>query len=222
MAKFSTVSRETLGTTVYNEIRNAILDGDFGPGDMVKIRQIAEQMGVSNTPVRDALLQLVMERVLVMPSSREISVPLISRQDFKEIRILRKMLEGLAAQEAANCATGADIKHLEEINDKIKKAFERNKPRQALSHNRAFHVHLYSIAGMNVLVDILDRLWLRMSPLISKWSERADVQEFTEHHNTVIEALKNKDGEAAARAIGEDIMYGGEKIENLIIEEAWG
>ncbi|MCB1716504.1 MAG: GntR family transcriptional regulator, partial [Candidatus Competibacteraceae bacterium] len=79
MAKFGAVVRETLGTAVYNEIRNAILDGDFFPGDTVKIKQIAEEMGVSATPVRDALLQLVMERVLVMPSSREIRVPQISR-----------------------------------------------------------------------------------------------------------------------------------------------
>ena len=221
MVKFSAVSRETLGTTVYNEIRNAILNGDFGPGEFVRIRHIAEQMGVSNTPVRDALLQLVMERVLIMPNSREIRVPLISRKDFDEIRILRTMLEGLTAEQAAKCTNDTDINRLEEINEKIRKAFDRNKPKQALSHNRAFHAYLYSIADMNVTIDILDRLWLRMAPLIAAWSETADIHDFSGHHVTVIDALKNKDGKTASKAISEDIMDGGKKIEALFTRYGW-
>ena len=221
MAKFGAVVRETLGTAVYNEIRNAILDGDFFPGDTVKIKQIAEEMGVSATPVRDALLQLVMERVLVMPSSREIRVPQMSRKEFQEIRTLRIMLEGYAAEEAAKCVTQTDIKELEDINAKIDKAFERGKPKLALSQNRAFHACLYSIAGMSILEDVLDRLWLRMAPLIASWAEAADVHDFTHFHLSVMDALKRGDGEAARKAIAEDILTGGEKIETINLQGAW-
>lgn len=221
MANFKRVSRETLGTTVYNEIRDAILNGDFFPGDPVRIRQIAEQMGVSGTPVRDALLQLVMERVLVMPSAREIRVPLISRKEFDEIRTLRTMLEGHAAKVAADKATAMDIKRLEDLNGSIIKAFERGKPKQGLSYNRAFHAYLYGIAGMTVLDDVLDRLWLRMAPLIARWSYSADVEDFTGHHREVIEALRVSDGAATCKAISDDIVSGGEKIAAVFEGGAW-
>ena len=221
MAKFSAVPRETLGATVYNEIRNAILDGDFHPGDSVKIRQIAEQMMVSATPVRDALLQLVMERALIMPSSREIRVPDITNKEFHEIRSLRVMLEGRAAEAAARVATPEDIKKLEEINAGIEKAFERKKPKQALAHNRAFHAYLYGIADMTVLMDVLDRLWLRMAPVIASWSEQADAYDFAGRHVIVIDALKRKDGAAARQAISEDIFEGGRKMEQMNSNASW-
>ena len=218
MAKFSTVPHETLRATVYNEVKNAILNGDFYPGDTVKIRQIAEQMGVSATPVRDALLHLVMERVLIMPNSREIRVADISDEEFHEIRSLRIMLEGEAAEAAATVATPQNIKKLEDINAKIEKAFERKKPKQALTHNRAFHAYLYGIANMTVLMDVVDRLWLRMAPVIASWSQQADADDFTEHHIIVIDRLKKKDGEAARKAIAEDIFMGGEKIKQMTMK----
>ena len=219
MAKyFSAVDRDTLGTTIYYEIRSAILNGDFDPGDSIKIRDIAKQMGVSATPVRDALLQLVMERVLVMPSSREIRVPVISSNEFHEIRVLRVMLEGYAAEEAAKVITELDIKKLEEINSKIEKAFNRKNPKQALFHNRAFHSCLYGIAGMVVLEDVIDRLWLRLAPIIASWSSSASANDFTAHHYDVIEALKAGNGTAAKAAITGDIIEGGRKIEEAVTE----
>lgn len=222
MAKFNIVTRETLGTTVYHQIRDAILNGDFYPDEPVKIKKIADEMGVSATPVRDALLQLVMERVLVMPSSREIRVPLITKADFHEIRTLRAMLEGYAAEMAALQVTTADIKKLEDLNARITKAFEANKPKQALSHNRAFHAYLYGIGNLPILEDVLDRLWLRMAPLIVNWLvDSADSSDFTDHHFQVIEALKNRDTKAAKQAIVDDIELGGQKIEAIHLKGPW-
>ena len=212
MAKFGTVSKDSLRTTVYSEIRDAILNGDFMPGEVVKIKQIAEQMGLSPTPVRDALLQLVMERILTMPSSREIRVPVVSKAELAEIQSLRILLEGNAAEVAAEKVTETEIKRLEDINTKIEKSYERGKTQQALSHNRSFHAFLYSCANMPVQEDILDRLWLRMSPMIVAWSDTADVHDFTDHHYDVLKALKAKNGCAARTAISDDISLGGQKI----------
>jgi len=158
MPEFEAVSKETLGTTVYNRIRQAILNGDFRPGDKVKIREIAGQMAVSGTPVRDALLQLVMERALEMPSPREIRVPHLSGAELAEIRLLRVTLEGMAAEAAATRATAQDIARLEELNDTILTAFAEGDAHLALSHNRAFHSYLYRLSGMEVAAEILDRL----------------------------------------------------------------
>ncbi|EAP77291.1 GntR family transcriptional regulator [Roseovarius nubinhibens] len=215
MPEFEAVSKETLGTTVYNRIRQAILNGDFRPGDKVKIREIAGQMAVSGTPVRDALLQLVMERALEMPSPREIRVPHLSGAELAEIRLLRVTLEGMAAEAAAARATPQDIARLEELNDTILTAFAEGDAHLALSHNRAFHSHLYRLSGMEVAAEILDRLWLRMAPLIASWASYAEADDFVRHHYPVIDALKRGDGPAARQAIADDIVASGIKIDDI-------
>ncbi|MFU1477711.1 GntR family transcriptional regulator [Roseovarius sp. C7] len=215
MPEFEAVSKETLGATVYNRIRQAILNGDYRPGDKVKIREIAGQMAVSGTPVRDALLQLVMERALEMPSPREIRVPHLSSADLAEIRLLRVTLEGMTAEAAATRATALDIARLEELNDTIVTAFAKGDAHQALSHNRAFHAELYRLSGMTVTAEILDRLWLRMAPLIASWSSHAEADDFVRHHFTVIDALKRGDGAAAREAIADDIVASGVKIDDI-------
>ena len=73
---------------------------------------------------------------------------------------------------------------------------------------------------MTVLTDVVDRLWLRMAPAIAFWSQEADADDFTAHHILVIEALKQKDGGAARKAISEDIFMGGQKIAQMTSEAA--
>ncbi len=221
MAKFSAMPKETLGSSAYLKIRAAILEGDFEPDEILTIRAIAEQMGVSATPVRDALLQLVMERALIMPSAREIRVPLISNEEFKEIRNIRMMLEGYGAEMAVACATPAEIEALEDINDRIVGALKKKNIKRGLSLNRLFHSRLYGMAQLPVLQEILDKLWLRMSPIMRHGAVVADPQEFVEQHLEVIDALKKGDRAAARAAIASDIFVGGDRIEKALLQDKW-
>src|SRR5882724_2860521 len=95
------VEHISLATQVQREIRSAIVLGDLAPGARLTLRDVAQRVNASVTPVREAMLQLVAERVLSVGPGRTIIVPLLTRAQFLELRVVRVLLEGLAAEAAA-------------------------------------------------------------------------------------------------------------------------
>ncbi len=92
------VEHVSLSTQVLREIRSAIVLGDLAPGARLTFRDVAQRLNASVTPVREALLQLVAERVLSVGPGRTITVPLLTRAEFLELRAIRMSLEGMAAE----------------------------------------------------------------------------------------------------------------------------
>jgi len=103
-AAISAVGRETLNDRVYRELKKSIMSGAFKPGSELKLRSVAEALGTSLMPVRDAMRRLVAERALEMRPSRTIAIPVPSADQFLEIRAIRLLLEGEAVTRAANMA----------------------------------------------------------------------------------------------------------------------
>ena len=77
-ARFSTVQYESMGDRVYMQIASALIEGKLKPGDRLRIRELAAELGTSVTPVRDAILRLVQDGALVMRSARDIGVAQVS------------------------------------------------------------------------------------------------------------------------------------------------
>ena len=102
MAKnLSKISRENLTSKVYQQIKEAIMSGHFQPGERLPIRSLAEKMGTSITPVREALLKLVSLGALNLKPAHPISVPVLNKEKYLENRTIRIAVEGLAAAQAA-------------------------------------------------------------------------------------------------------------------------
>ena len=106
------VGRDNLTARVFQELRVALMEGRFRPGHRFKIRELAETMGVSETPIREALMQLVRARALNMQASRSIEVARLSASQYEELRSIRILLEGLAAERATTRISKADIANL--------------------------------------------------------------------------------------------------------------
>lgn len=205
------IERENLGDIVYAKLSNALIEGALRPNDRVRIRELAQQLGTSVTPVRDAILRLVQDQVLVMRGLRDIRVPSLSLAQYKEIRDLRIELEGLAAERAALNAKPADVKELERLIRINEAAIKKGDLAAAIVINQQFHLKLPEIAGLPMLADILKRLWMLMGPLISELYE-AGGRSMIEHHYPVLEAVRSGAGPAARKAIRQDILLGGEVI----------
>ena len=93
------VEHVSLTTQVLREIRSAVVFGPYlAPGARLTFRDVAQRLNASVTPVREALLQLVAERVLSVGPGRTITVPILTRAQFLELRVVRIVLEGLAAE----------------------------------------------------------------------------------------------------------------------------
>jgi len=100
-------SRENLTSRVHGQLREALMAGRFWPGQRLRIREIALAMGVSQTPVREAIMQLVCEGGLEIRSSQAINVVKLSLSRYKELREVRMLLEGLATEKATGLLTSA-------------------------------------------------------------------------------------------------------------------
>ncbi len=199
------LEHDNLGSTIYQKLCEALMKGAFKPGDRLRIRDLAERLGTSVTPVRDAILRLVQDQALVLRSPRDIRVPMLTRAVYLEIRDIRVNLEGLAAERAAQQATPAQVRTLDALLARNEEAIRAHDTPLATELNQMFHFELADIADMPVLRDILRRLWLQMGPLIADVYGGAG-RTMIDHHYPLMDAIRRHDGPTAARAIQADIL----------------
>src|SRR5687768_2649453 len=102
-----------LGDLAYNSLKDRLVTGRFAPGEKLTVRAIAQALGVSTTPARDALNRLMADGNLVNAGPKTVVVPVLDRKVLDEITAIRLALEGLAAETGAPHASKADIERLE-------------------------------------------------------------------------------------------------------------
>jgi DNA-binding GntR family transcriptional regulator len=201
-----------LGSGIYGLLRDSLITGRLKPDDRLRIRDLAEQLGTSVTPVRDAILQLAKEQALVLKSPRDIRVPMLTSKQYLEIRSIRLALEGLAAETAASLVNAEQLERLEHCIENNLAAIKENDLPAALRHNHEFHFALTEIAEMPVLTTLLDGLWMRTGPLIAQAYASFNERMAVDHHWEVFTALKEKNGDAARAAICTDILDSSEQM----------
>lgn len=198
------ISREPLGTTIYDRLAQALVSGRLRPDQKVTIRGLAEMLGTSSTPVRDAIQRMLQDQALEQRSPREVRVPVLMVDQYLEIARIRVELEGMAAQLAAEHAKSGDIARLKRIVSQTEAAMSDSRWIRAIEANQRFHFALASMADMPVLLSILQRLWLRMGPLLAGYYDKSQA-DLISHHHAMIEACETGDGPAARAAMRADI-----------------
>jgi GntR family transcriptional regulator, colanic acid and biofilm gene transcriptional regulator len=212
------VEHVSLATQVLREIRSAIVLGDLAPGARLTFRDVAQRLNASVTPVREALLQLVAERVLSVGPGRTITLPMLTRAQFLELRVVRIVLEGLAAEAAARQSGAALADELQAIHCRLDEAKRARDARQATIQNRAFHFRLYEAAALPALLGMIENIWLRTGPYHRYIFADATRYIFdtpvpshgvTLHcHSHIIEALRRGRPTEVRRAVEADILSG--------------
>lgn len=201
---FRAVEHDNLGEVVYGRLCDALIKGRFAPGARLTIRDLAQSLGTSVTPVRDAILRLIQDEALVQKSAREVRVPVMTLERYLEIRQIRMKLEGLAAREAALKAEANNMARLADLIARNESAIAEQDWSAALELNQTFHFALAEIANMNVLRGILGRLWLQMGPMIAA-SYQHGGRAMIDHHHVILAAIEARDPDKAERAIVDDI-----------------
>ncbi len=171
----------------YQQIRDMVLKGVLKPGDQLKEEELAEQCGVSRTPVRDALQRLETEFFVIRESGR-CYVPEWSMEDMEDLFSLRAMLEGYAAARAAERLTPANLARLRKYHVGIGIAIGADKPKNAkpdietfLSHNREFHRIILEAAGSVRLSNLLTKLIEQ--PIVMRTAFSYDHDDLVRSHN---------------------------------------
>ena len=146
----------SLSARVYNHIRDGILSGRYKDGDELKEMTIGEELGVSRTPVREALRQLDLEGLITIIPNKGAFVEEVSLDDIRDIYDIRARLEGLCARWAAEKITDELMEQMEEIIYLSEFHEEKGNSKQLLLLDNRFHEICALCTALNNLADLLD------------------------------------------------------------------
>lgn len=196
----------SLRKQVYDSLREALTTGRFVPGQKLTFRFVASALGVSLTPVREALRRLVAEGAFEMQPNRSVRVPLMTKAKLLELRDIRIAVEGLAAGKAALVAGKAEVAALRRVAQEILAARMRGDSVTDRMKVREFHFTLYGIARQSTLLRIIEGLWLQTGPYMNLlYPDFIASPRGPETRARVIQALQTRNAAAARREIGNDI-----------------
>lgn len=200
---------DSLTDLAYARLRQALMSGVFAPGQRITARATAAALGMSMTPLREAMGRLVAERALAVDSARTAIVPVLSPTRIDEITDIRIALEGLAAERGAPHLTDADIERLETLQLEMISAREREDVKAALQGNEAFHFTLYTASGMDDLLSIIGTLWVQMGPSMNLLHPRKRTLRLGMHyHSEAIVAARARSPRRLRAAVERDIAAG--------------
>ena len=146
-----TISRSYFADHAYEVLREAILSGELGPGTVLRENEVAARVGVSRTPVREALRRLQLEGLAKKSVNGSLVVSEVTKTMLVEAFALRKLLEGYAAGEAAKVATDADIARMQAIIDEAQQAIVDGEPDRLPDLNDRFHGSIEELAHNSLL-----------------------------------------------------------------------
>ena len=185
------------------------------------LRYRTSGLGVSMTPVRDAVSRLVADGALEVAPNKAVRVPIFDVGKFRELTALRIEIEGLAAAWAAAVRTEADIAAIAEAEAAFRS--ERSKPSPNLAStiavNQELHFGIYRAAKSPMLVEIIVGLWLKAGPILKLDMARRSTRESNSagerHHAAALAAIRCRDSNAARDAIVGDIQQASDFIVSL-------
>ncbi|MFQ5610555.1 MAG: GntR family transcriptional regulator [Anaerolineae bacterium] len=210
---FRQVDDKSLREQVVNNIRQAIEAGALKPGARLVETAIAEQMGTSRAPVREAIRLLEEEGFVVSIPRKGSFVIKLKRQDIEEIYTLRTALESLAVKLALPHMTPAEIDELEALVNKMRQAAEERDISQLVEWDHAFHERIVDSSHNSRLI----RAWLRMSAQLRLFFSIKDQlydnpHDVVDTHYPIIEALRAGDIELAQKTLVDHIVEAGELV----------
>lgn len=197
----------TMQDQVYREIKRQIMSGRFEPGRTLSMHAVADALGTSTMPVREAMRRLAAEHAVEIRPKRAISIPIMSRARVKEIIDIRIALEGLATEYAARNITDAEVLSLNTLAKELETAQARGDVRRYLAGNQAFHFAVYTAARSHSLMSMIESLWLQIGPIIGLYTDTA-LKVGSEYHDLIVEALRRRDAAEARAAMVNDIGIG--------------
>lgn len=194
----------TFQNAVYHTLKEAIFEQSLG--DEVTEGQIASELNISRTPVREAMHKLSVEGLLEISHGRKAKVRRITRQDIDDIAVVLKGLHRTAMELCIANATAEDFLQLEEIFALMELYTNRSDPDQTTQHNTRFHLKICELSRNRWLYDITTNL-LNYTYVYRKHavSRPGRIERALAEHRQIIEVLRSRDLDEARRVISEHV-----------------
>lgn len=206
----------TAHAIIYAELKSALMNGDFQPGDRLIVRELSERFATSAMPVREALRKLVNDEALFDHPNRGVTVPAADVASVADLFRVRCAIEGQAAEWAAATISATELDTIHRINDAMKACVQTHEVSQYLALNRQFHFTIYRASRSKVLVPIIERLWLRAGPLLNIMRQEATIQQGLDHHTDILDAISKGQGPQSRRAMAADIADASDILQRAV------
>jgi DNA-binding GntR family transcriptional regulator len=191
------VVRSVLRDQIKDVVVERILDGVYGPGDRIVEIRLAEELGVSQAPVREALRELELLRLVVSEPFRGARVRAVTASELAEIYPVRAALEEVAAR-AATPALAGDVRALTAELKAMRRAAKRGDVHEFVAHDVAFHRVIIEASGNRTLQDLWRSLHVDLRTTITLIKHAEDLAAVAESHVPVLDAIASGDAELAA------------------------
>jgi DNA-binding GntR family transcriptional regulator len=215
------IARESVEDRVTAALRDLIVTGQLAEGTPLVQRDLAERLGVSQTPVRHGLNELQrIGLVAVGETGRAVVAPL-TREDFEEIYAARRGLEALAARVGAEAMSDADVERMGLLLGELERLAEKEDVDAYLEARWEFHATCYRAAGRPRLLNEVERLFWRSeryNRLVL--ASKARFQRSVRNYRKLYTACRARDGERAERAIDEQMRWAVRSVGSTLPSEA--
>ena len=192
----------SLRTKIYHRLKNAILDGVYKPGESLIEMKLAKELGVSRTPIREAIRQLELEGLVSSIPNKGVIVEGVTPQDVEDIYTIRKTIEGLAARWAAEKISDVQLKELKDILDLMEFYTEKGNVEKLSELDSRFHDIIFKASNSRPLESVLTNFhhFIQRARLVSVKASGRAVHSLKEHRR-IYEALGAHNPDAAEKAM---------------------
>lgn len=188
-------------------LRDRIRTGALEPGRRLRLNQLTAELGMSPTPIREALRLLQADGLVTYRPHQGIVVAELSEPQTAEVIRLRCLLEGSAVELAAASLTPARLRELERLHQRFLAAIAAGRGREIVTGNEAWHHALYEASGSPLLIEFIRRLW-DVYPWRTMWVLPGRAEQSAHEHEEVMAALRAGEAAAAAERLRAHIASG--------------
>lgn len=215
MPKFAAIKQpESLAKMAYEAIRKSILSGQWKIGELYNEKAIAADLGISRTPVREALLELAAQDLILFLPRRGLMVNRFTRRDVDEIFELRKAIELAAVEKVALASPPFDLFEIEEALLKQRKAAKEKDYHAFMEADRIFHTSFSELTNNRRLMAVLENLRDMIHVMGAKaLALEGRALKVIEEHQAIFEAVRSGNCEEARRAMADHLDQSKEAVE---------
>lgn len=199
------IQKDKLHDQVYDQLCTLLREGEFVPGEAIHVARVAEAFGVSPMPVREALTRLQAIGVIANVSGRSLGVPSLGYEELTDLRDVRLEVEALAVKWAMANLDDAFLADLEELLKRLETTERSGDVQGYVKTNYEFHLRLYQQSNSPVLIDIINTLWLRVSPHLYQLERENQYKVSNIHHQKIVRAIREGDEATATQELVLDI-----------------
>lgn len=200
LSKVNLNDYKPLREIIFNTLREAIIIGELKPGERLMEIQLAEKMGVSRTPVREAIRKLELEGLVNMIPRKGAHVAELSVKNIMDVLEVRSSLDGLATSLAATRMRDEDLKDLKHVLSQFANYVEKGNLQGSIKKDVEFHDIIYSSSRNDKLIQIVNNLREQVQRFrVIYMKDFSSTKDIVKEHIEIIEAIESKDAELAKK-----------------------